>query len=166
MDIRAGSPSDAEAVTDLIASFQSELTDDPSGAGAESFLASVSVMPSANTWLRRAIGTFWLSLALSSPASSPYETVPIYFTCSSGAHINAKVLVGVCGSRLYGSCALRTAKASSRSTQAFPQSRSIAGSALFQLVQRRASMAFRFFPCGAQPRYHDTPYGFHTTYSN
>ena len=43
MDIRAGSPSDAEAVAGLIASFQSELTDDPSGAGAEHFLASVSV---------------------------------------------------------------------------------------------------------------------------
>jgi GNAT superfamily N-acetyltransferase len=43
MDIRAGSPSDAEAVADLIASFQSDLTDDPSGAGAEDYLASVSV---------------------------------------------------------------------------------------------------------------------------
>ncbi len=43
MDIRAGSPSDAEAVAGLIASFQSELTDDPSGAGAEGYLASVSV---------------------------------------------------------------------------------------------------------------------------
>ena len=43
MDIRVGSPSDAEAVAGLIASFQTELTDDPSGAGAERFLASVSV---------------------------------------------------------------------------------------------------------------------------
>ena len=43
LDIRAGSPSDAEAVAGLIASFQRELTDDPSGAGAESFLASVSL---------------------------------------------------------------------------------------------------------------------------
>ena len=43
MEFRAGSPSDAEAITDLIASFQSELTDDPSGAGAEEFLASVSL---------------------------------------------------------------------------------------------------------------------------
>jgi predicted GNAT family N-acyltransferase len=43
MDIRVGSPSDAEAVAGLIACFQSELTDDPSGAGAERFLASVSV---------------------------------------------------------------------------------------------------------------------------
>ena len=43
MDIRTGSPSDAEAVAGLIACFQSELTDDPSGTGAEHFLASVSV---------------------------------------------------------------------------------------------------------------------------
>jgi GNAT superfamily N-acetyltransferase len=43
MKIRSGSPSDAEAIARLIASFQSELTDDPSGAGAEAYLASVSV---------------------------------------------------------------------------------------------------------------------------
>ena len=43
MEFRAGSPPDAEAIAGLIASFQSELTDDPSGAGAEEYLASVSV---------------------------------------------------------------------------------------------------------------------------
>jgi len=43
MEFRAGSPTDAEAIAGLIASFQSELTDDPSGAGAEKYLASVSV---------------------------------------------------------------------------------------------------------------------------
>ena len=43
MEFRVGSPADAEAIARLIASFQSELTDDPSGAGAEEFLASVSV---------------------------------------------------------------------------------------------------------------------------
>ena len=43
MQIRAGSPADAEAIAGLIASFQSELTDDPSGAGADEYLASVSV---------------------------------------------------------------------------------------------------------------------------
>lgn len=43
MEIRSGSPSDAEAIARLIASFQTELTDDPSGAGAEAYLASVSV---------------------------------------------------------------------------------------------------------------------------
>jgi GNAT superfamily N-acetyltransferase len=43
MEFRAGSPADAEAIAGLIASFQSELTNDPSGAGAERYLASVSV---------------------------------------------------------------------------------------------------------------------------
>ena len=43
MEFRAGSPADAEAIAGLIASLQSELTDDPSGAGAEKYLASVSV---------------------------------------------------------------------------------------------------------------------------
>jgi GNAT superfamily N-acetyltransferase len=43
MTFRLGSPADAEAIAGLIASFQSELTDDPSGAGAEQFLASVSL---------------------------------------------------------------------------------------------------------------------------
>jgi len=43
MEFRAGSPPDAEAIAGLIASFQSEITDDPSGAGADEFLVSVSV---------------------------------------------------------------------------------------------------------------------------
>jgi GNAT superfamily N-acetyltransferase len=43
MEFRAGSPADAEAIAGLIASFQSELTNDPSGAGAEEYFASVSV---------------------------------------------------------------------------------------------------------------------------
>jgi GNAT superfamily N-acetyltransferase len=43
MEFRTASPVDAAAIAGLIASFQSELTDDPSGAGAEEFLASVSL---------------------------------------------------------------------------------------------------------------------------
>ena len=43
MEFRAGLRADAEAIVGLIASFQSELTDDPSGAGAEKYLASVSL---------------------------------------------------------------------------------------------------------------------------
>ena len=43
MEFRTGSPSDAEAIAALIDSFQSELTDDPSGTGAEQYLASVSL---------------------------------------------------------------------------------------------------------------------------
>ena len=43
MKFRTGAPADAEAIAALIASFQTELTDDPSGAGADEFFASVSV---------------------------------------------------------------------------------------------------------------------------
>ena len=42
MKFRAGSPADAEAIAAMIDSFQSELTEDPSGKGAEKYLASVS----------------------------------------------------------------------------------------------------------------------------
>jgi len=48
MELRLGSPSDATAIARLIASFQSELTDDPSGAGAENYIASVSVEAEQN----------------------------------------------------------------------------------------------------------------------
>ncbi len=43
MKFRPGSPADAEAIAELIGSFTSQLTDDPSGAGAEQFVASVSL---------------------------------------------------------------------------------------------------------------------------
>jgi GNAT superfamily N-acetyltransferase len=42
MTLRPGTPRDAEAIADLIATFQSELTDHPDGVGAERYLASVS----------------------------------------------------------------------------------------------------------------------------
>jgi len=44
MEFRAGLPADAEAIAGLIASFQTELTNDPSGAGAAEYLASVSAL--------------------------------------------------------------------------------------------------------------------------
>jgi GNAT superfamily N-acetyltransferase len=43
MQLRSGTASDAEAIAELIASFQPELTDHPDGAGAEQYFASVSV---------------------------------------------------------------------------------------------------------------------------
>src|SRR5947207_12246296 len=43
MEFRAGSSPDAGEIAGLIASFQTELTDDASGADAEEYLASVSV---------------------------------------------------------------------------------------------------------------------------
>ena len=42
MNIRPGSPTDANRIASLIQSFQPMLTLDPTGAGAEEFLASVS----------------------------------------------------------------------------------------------------------------------------
>jgi len=42
MKLRSGTSSDAEAIANLIASFQTELTDHPDGLGAEHFLGSVS----------------------------------------------------------------------------------------------------------------------------
>ncbi len=42
MNYRRGEPTDAEDIASLIASFQSELTDDPSGFGADKYLASVT----------------------------------------------------------------------------------------------------------------------------
>jgi GNAT superfamily N-acetyltransferase len=42
MNIRPGNITDSKAIAELIESFQSSLTLDPSGAGAEHFLASVS----------------------------------------------------------------------------------------------------------------------------
>src|SRR5262245_58140319 len=43
MKFRTGTAGDAEAIASLIDSFQRELTDDPSGAGAEKYLTAVSV---------------------------------------------------------------------------------------------------------------------------
>lgn len=42
MQLRSGTANDADAIAALIASFQPELTDHPEGAGAESYLASVT----------------------------------------------------------------------------------------------------------------------------
>lgn len=42
MKLRPGTPDDAAAIADLIASFQRELTDHPDGTGADQYLASVS----------------------------------------------------------------------------------------------------------------------------
>ncbi|MCW5664637.1 MAG: GNAT family N-acetyltransferase [Piscinibacter sp.] len=42
MQLRSGTANDAEAIAALIASFQIELTNNPDGSGAETYLASVS----------------------------------------------------------------------------------------------------------------------------
>ena len=48
MNYRHGIPADAKDIAALIASFRRELTDDPSGAGAEQYLASVTVEAERN----------------------------------------------------------------------------------------------------------------------
>ena len=48
MNYRRGVPADAEDIAALIASFQPELTDDPSGAGAEHYLDSVTAEAERN----------------------------------------------------------------------------------------------------------------------
>jgi hypothetical protein len=81
MEFRVGSPADAEAIAGLIASFQSELTDDPSGAGAEGYLAPrCPYSPSASTWPQNATDTFSLTRILNLPGSSPSEMAPTFFT--------------------------------------------------------------------------------------
>ena len=152
MNIRVGSSSDAEAVAGLIAYFQSELTDDPSGAGAERFLASVSVQAERD-YLASARYRYLLAFSGSELAG--------FIAIRDGSHL-FHLFVGQAHQRqglgrLLWQRALRelwtrTAKEFSRSTQACRQSRSIAALALLQRVQHRASMAFRFFPCSARPR--------------
>jgi hypothetical protein len=80
MEFRVGSPADAEAIAGLIASFQSELTDDPSGVGAEGYLARCPYSPIASTWPPNATDTFSLTRVLNLPGSSPSETAPTFFT--------------------------------------------------------------------------------------
>ena len=48
MEFRPGSPADAEAIAGLIANFQGELTDDPSGAVRSSILRPCPYRPSAS----------------------------------------------------------------------------------------------------------------------
>ena len=144
MEFRAGSPSDADAIAGLIASFQSELTDDPSGAGAEEYLASVSVRAEREAWPQHATDTFSLTRALNLSASSPSEMAPTFFTSSSSAHISVKALLGSCGSEPCANCALLAAREPLRSTQAFRPCRSIKPSDLLQQDHYRVRMASRF----------------------
>ena len=118
MEIRSGSPSDAEAVARLIASFQSELTDDPSGAGAEAYLASVSEQAEREYLISPRYRYSLRTRVLSLPASSLSETVPTYFTSSSSVRTNAKASLGPCGSEHCTSWALQSVKGLSQSTQA------------------------------------------------
>ena len=97
MEFRAGSPADAEAIAGLIASFQSELTDNPSGVGAEQYLASVSVQAERDYLASERYRTFSLTRILNLPGSSPSEMPLTFFISLSRAHISARALLGACG---------------------------------------------------------------------
>jgi hypothetical protein len=150
MEFQAGSPADAEAIAGLIASFQSELTDDPSGAGAEEYLASVSVQ-AERKYL--ASERYLYVLAYSDSQLAGFIAIrdgSHLFTSLSSAHIRARALPGACGSEHCGSCAFLAAMEGLPSTQAFPPWRCIKPSALFQQGQYRGCMASRFCPCGVR----------------
>jgi len=146
MEFRAGSPADAEAIAGLIASFQSELTDDPSGAGAEGYLASVSVQ-AEREYL--ASERYRYLVAYSDSQLAGFITIrdgSHLFTSLSSAHISARALLGACGNEPCASCALLAAMEALRSTQALPPCQCIKPSALFQQCQYRVCMASRFCP--------------------
>ena len=150
MEIRSGSPSDAEAIARLIASFQGELTDDPFGAGAEGYLASVSAQ-AEREYLTSP--RYRYLLAYAGPQLAGFisiETVPTYFTSSSSVHTNAKASLAPCGSEHCTSWALQRVKEFSQSTQALRPCRSTGRWVSFLPGQQEASMASRSFPCSAE----------------
>jgi hypothetical protein len=98
MEFRAGLPADAEAIAALIDSFQSELTDDPSGAGADEYPVSVSVEAERKYLPQNAIDTLSLTRILNLPGSSPSGMAPTFFTSLSSAHISARALLEACWS--------------------------------------------------------------------
>ena len=155
MEFRLGSPPDAEAIAGLIASFQSELTDDPSGAGAEEYLASVSVQAEREYLASERTDTFSLARILNSPGSSPSEMAPTFFIYLSSAHVNARALLGACGSEPCARCALLAAMEALPSTQALPPCRCIKLSASFPQGQYRVCMASLFCLCGVRHCQHE-----------
>jgi len=150
MEFQAGSPADAEAIAGLIASFQSELTDDPSGAGAEGYLASVSVQ-AEREYL--ASGRYRYLLAYSDSQLAGFIAI------RDGSHLfhlfveRSHQLQGI--ARRLWERALRELCAPS-SNGAFTVKLEFfrrAGSklsALFQQGHYRMCMASRFCPCGVR----------------
>ena len=118
MEIRSGSPSDAEAIARLIASFQSELTDDPSGAGAEAYLASVSAQ-AEREYLSSPRYRYLLAYAGPQLAGliAIRDGSHLFHLSVERAH-NAKASLAPCGSEHCTSWALRRVKKLSQSTQA------------------------------------------------
>ena len=152
MEFRPGSPADAEAIAGLIASFQSELTDDPSGAGAENYLSSVSVQAERD-YLASERYRYLLAYSDSQLAG--------FIAIRDGSHLfhlfvershQGQGIAGACGSEPSASCALLAAMEGLQSTRVFPPCRCIRPSALFQQRQYRVGMASHFYPCGVRHR--------------
>jgi len=132
MEFRAGSPADAEAIAGLIASFQSDLTDDPSGAGAEEYLASVSV-EAEREYLASERYQYLLAYSNSRLAG--------FIAIRDGSHLfhlfvershQGQGVARRLWSEPCASCALQAAVEALRSTQAFPPYRCTKPSVLFQ----------------------------------
>jgi GNAT superfamily N-acetyltransferase len=151
MEFRAGSPADAEAIAGLIASFQSELTDDPSGAGAEQYFASVSVQ-AEREYL--ASERYQYLLAYSDSQLTGFIAI------RDGSHLfhlfveRSRQRQGI-ARRLWERALLELCTPGSdggflRSTQALLPCGCIKPSALFQQGQYRVCMASRFYPCGVR----------------
>ena len=89
MHIRPGNPGDANAVASLIASFQPILTLEPSGAGAEQYLASVSEDAERQYLESPRYAYLVAELEGKWSALSPCGTRRTFSTCSSPRRISA-----------------------------------------------------------------------------
>ena len=149
MEIRSGSPSDAEAIARLIASFQNELTDDPSGAGAEAYLASVSAQAE-----REYLSSprYRYLLAYAGPQLAGFIAIRdgshLFHLFVERAH-QRQGLGRALWERALHKLGLQRVKELSQSTQALRLCRSTGRWVSFVLGQQEASMVSRSFPCGA-----------------
>src|SRR5438874_197303 len=150
MQFRAGSPADAEAIAGLIASFQGELTDDPSGAGAEGYLASVSVQ-AEREYLASERYRYLLAYSGSQLAG--------FITIRDGSHLfhlfveRSHQRQGI-ARRLWERAVRELCVSSSDGgftvNSSFSAVPVYQASALFQQGQYRVCMASRFCPCGVR----------------
>ena len=150
MEFRAGSPADAEAIAGLIASFQSELTDNPSGVGAEPYLASVSVQAERD-YLASERYRYLLAYSDSQLAGfiAIRDASHLFHLFVARSH-QRQGIARCLWSEPCASYALLAAMEPLRSTQVFPLCRCIKPSALFQQDHYRVCMASRFCPCGVR----------------
>ena len=150
MEFRPGTTADAEAIAGLIASFQSELTDDPSGAGAEQFLASVSLQAERD-YLASERYRYLLAYSDSRLAGfvAIREDSHLFHLFVDRSHQGQGVARRLWERALQELCAPGSdgGFTVNSSLSAVPDTKP---SALFRQDQYRGSMASRFFPCGVR----------------